>query len=217
MSESTEMYLVTIGQLLEGGFVEPLPLSLLAEELAINSVSANEMVHKMEERGLVNYTPYKGVFLSSEGRKRTNSILRKRRLWKTFLKRCLQQDEDAAEALACRMEHITPDDVADRLGLFLHDEQSCPVDGFAAIKNTEPNIKMLTSLDGLKLGQKGRLLEVRDAGINLIFEAEQLEPGAELEIKAIGSHDTLLLSHNKGTIHMLRKDAQQVFVEVVYA
>ena len=33
MSESTEMYLVTIGHLLESGYEEPLPLSLLAKQL----------------------------------------------------------------------------------------------------------------------------------------------------------------------------------------
>jgi len=217
MSESTEMYLVTIGQLLESGHQEPLPLPLLAEELDINSVSANEMVHKLEERGLVTYTPYKGVFLTSEGRERTRSILRKRRLWKTFLARCLDLSEETAEALACRMEHITPDEVAARLGLFLYEDQLCPIEGTAPTKAKEPSIKLHTSLDGLKLGQKGRLIEIRDAGIHSIFDAEKVQPGAELEVKAIGSHDSLLLSHEQGTIQMLRQDAQQVLVEVLYA
>ncbi|KAA3648443.1 MAG: metal-dependent transcriptional regulator [Chloroflexi bacterium] len=216
MSESTEMYLVTIGQLLESGHQEPLPLSLLAEELSINSVSANEMVHKLEERGLVTYTPYKGVFLSSEGRERTDGILRKRRLWQSFLERCLDLGADDAEALACRMEHITPDNVADRLGLFLYEDQLCPIEDFITAKGSEPLVKLQTSLDGLKLGQRGRLLEIQDAGIDSIFAAEQLAPGAELEVKAIGSNDTILLGHTQGTIHMLRQDAQQVLVEVLY-
>ena len=136
------------------------------------------MVHKLEERGLVNYTPYKGVFLSSDGRKRTSSILRKRRLWKSFFEQCLDMDAHEAEALACRMEHITPDEVADRLGLFLQEEQHCPINGYIQAKDAGPLIKMHTSLGRLKLGQKGRLLEIQDASIESIFEAEQVNPGS---------------------------------------
>ena len=48
------------------------------------------------------------------------------------------------------------------------------------------------------------------------LKPSKLIPVAELEVKTIGSNDTLLLSHSKGTIQMLGEDAQQVMVEVSY-
>jgi len=44
------------------------PLSTLAEALAINAVSANQMIRKLEELELVHYQPYKGLTLTEQGR-----------------------------------------------------------------------------------------------------------------------------------------------------
>ena len=46
MSESEEMYLITIARLIEQGVEAPVPIPLLAGELSIQPVSANQMVHK---------------------------------------------------------------------------------------------------------------------------------------------------------------------------
>jgi predicted membrane GTPase involved in stress response len=58
MSESVEMYLLRIALLQDED--RPVPISALAEELAVSPVSANQMCRKLEERGMVHYEPYKG-------------------------------------------------------------------------------------------------------------------------------------------------------------
>ena len=64
MSESEEMYLISIVRLVEKDIEEPIPIPQLAAELSIQPVSVNQMVHKLAEEGWVNYIPYKGVELS---------------------------------------------------------------------------------------------------------------------------------------------------------
>jgi DtxR family Mn-dependent transcriptional regulator len=78
-SESAEMYLKTIAELSAGDSM--VPVTALAEQLAISTVSASEMVHKLQAQGLVGHTPYKGVRLTPEGTRRANIVLRRHRLW----------------------------------------------------------------------------------------------------------------------------------------
>jgi DtxR family Mn-dependent transcriptional regulator len=105
MSESEEMYLVTLARLNEAEGKDPTPVSRLAEELAVLPVSVNQMIHKLEESGLVKYTQYKGVTLTETGIRQANNILRSRRLWEVFLVERLHYIPDEAESLACRLEH----------------------------------------------------------------------------------------------------------------
>jgi len=85
MSESEEMYLVSIAQLSELNPGNLVPMSKLASQLGIKSVSANEMVRRLEEVGCLIYTPYKGIKLTPQGINRASQVLRKRRLWEVFL------------------------------------------------------------------------------------------------------------------------------------
>jgi Mn-dependent DtxR family transcriptional regulator len=57
MSESEEMYLITIARLVEQGVEDPVAISPLAEALSILPVSANQMVHKLAEEGWLEYLP----------------------------------------------------------------------------------------------------------------------------------------------------------------
>ena len=83
LSESMEMYLVTIARLRVDS--QPVPLSQLAEMLSISPVSVNEMCRKLQDQGFAVYQPYKGVSLTPEGEQRTFYILRRHRLWEVFL------------------------------------------------------------------------------------------------------------------------------------
>jgi DtxR family Mn-dependent transcriptional regulator len=103
----------------EGGWEGPLPLASLAHALSISPVSANQMVWRLAERGLVDYHPYRGVMLTATGGAAARRVLRGRRLWTSFLVEHLGFGEDEADALACDLEHLTPPRVADRLEAFL--------------------------------------------------------------------------------------------------
>ena len=49
-SEAEEMYLITIARAVEDGHPEPVPVSLVARELDVSAVSANQMVRKLAGR-----------------------------------------------------------------------------------------------------------------------------------------------------------------------
>lgn len=122
--ESVEMYLKSIYELAdESGLV---PISALAQRLAISIVSATEMIHRLGKRELVEHTPYKGVALTVEGRLRAVRVIRRHRLWECFLVEHLGLPWERAHDHACQLEHATCNEVAESLAAFLHEPSICP-------------------------------------------------------------------------------------------
>jgi DtxR family Mn-dependent transcriptional regulator len=115
------MYLITVAVAEEDGRPAPWPLAGLAEALGISPISANQMVRRLADRGLVEYHPYRGVSLTPRGRRAARRVLRGRRLWATFLVEHLGFTPGEADALACSLEHVTPPAAADRLARYLGD------------------------------------------------------------------------------------------------
>ena len=115
------MYLITIAMAAEDGHEGPVPVPRLAEALAVSRVSANEMVKKLADRRLVDYVPYQGAELTPAGESIAAAVLRRRRLWATFLADHLGLSPAAADAVACEFEHVTTAQVTDLLAKFLGD------------------------------------------------------------------------------------------------
>lgn len=187
MSESIEMYLIRVAQLRQDG--QPVPLSQLAQELAITSVSANEMCRKLTEKGLVEYEPYKGVTLTPDGDLLARRVLRCRHLWEIFLVEKLGLAPAEADDIACRFEHVTSDDLADRLAAFLAnaapgDQQSTQEDcllttltagqhGLIIDLSADPVIKDFLKQQGIALGETVTVLSVAADG-SLLLEVAGL-------------------------------------------
>lgn len=118
-TESEQMYLVSIARLAEVVDECPIPVAQVAELLGVTSISANQMIHHLEEVGLVTYTPYKGVEFTEKGWQSATNILKNRRLWEVFLVEKLHYDPQEVETMACRLEHSISDETAQRLAEFL--------------------------------------------------------------------------------------------------
>jgi len=91
----------------------------LAGELQTRAASVTDMLKKLKEQKLLNYEPYKGFRLSSEGRKVAVQIVRKHRLWEFFLVEKLNFGWDEVHEIAEELEHISSRKLIDRLDEFL--------------------------------------------------------------------------------------------------
>jgi len=117
LSDSMEMYLVTIARLRRGD--KPVPLSQLAEALNVTPVSVNEMCRKLQDNGLLVYRPYKGALLTESGETWADHTLRHHRLWEVFLVENLHFSKTQADEIACLLEHVNTDELIDRLDAYL--------------------------------------------------------------------------------------------------
>lgn len=213
-SESEEMYLITTAMAVEDGHEGPVPVPYLADELEVSRVSANEMVKKLVARGLVDYTPYKGVSLTGDGERIARTILRRRRLWSVFLSDQLGLTPKAADAVACEFEHITPADVAQRLSEFLGDPRLSP----QGKPIPEPEIRPTATepsqpLRDLRVGQQAEVVRVDGDAAGRSFLAEQgVAPGSHVTLLALAAQGGCLMSTSHGEMHLSADVADTITV-----
>ena len=201
-SESEEMYLITVARATEEGRSGPVPLTVIADSLAVSVASANEMVRKLARRGLITYEPYRGVELTGDGRRTANRVLRIRRLWSTFLAGHLGLSPNAADDQACHLEHVTTPEAADRLAEFLGDPEADPlgrpIPGPAGVSTTVASTVLLSDAAA---GETVEVVSVAAPGRVARFLADQgVAPGALIAVTGVGTSGILIESGGPVTL-----------------
>ncbi|HEX6270289.1 MAG TPA: metal-dependent transcriptional regulator [Anaerolineales bacterium] len=181
LSESTEMYLKAMFEITDR---EAVAIGRLAERLSVSPVSANEMVRRLDEQGLVSHTPYKGVTLTEKGREVAWDVVRRQRLWECFLYDYLKIEWARVYELACSLEHATAPEVTEALSAFLGDPKTCPRGNpIPAADGT------YTPLDGIplsaaRIGTTVRVLAVNATATDVLryLQERGLMPGCEITV-----------------------------------
>src|SRR5690606_20517495 len=87
----------------------------IAERLGIKASSVTVMLKKLAEKGLMKHELYRGVTLSSKGSTVALKLVRKHRLWETFLVERLGFGWDEVHDVAEQMEHVSSDKLTNSL------------------------------------------------------------------------------------------------------
>lgn len=93
---------------------------MIAQGLKISAPSVSEMIAKLAAENLVAYTPYQGMELTDSGRQMAQDLIRKHEIWEYFLAKELNYNQVEVHELAEVLEHATPDDLADRLAVYIN-------------------------------------------------------------------------------------------------
>jgi len=205
------MYVITVARAVEDGIVPPVPVSRIAGTLEVSSVSANQMIKKLAAAGLVSYTPYKGVTLTETGDELANSVLRNRRLWGRFLADHLGLTPAKADEVACEMEHVTPDMVADRLASFLGDPKTGPTGKpIPGVRGSVAEADVpLTTVD---VGTTATVIKVGDGAASFL-RSQGIVEGAEVLVLGTGDDSSVLIEGPVGLIHVSDSVAGEITVD----
>jgi DtxR family Mn-dependent transcriptional regulator len=118
ISLAEENYLKTIFHLSRE--VERVSTNEIAEVLKTSAASVTEMVKRLSLKELVSYEKYYGVALTKTGRASAITIVRKHRLWETFLVEKLGLAWDECHEIAEQLEHIQSPLLVEKLDAFLN-------------------------------------------------------------------------------------------------
>lgn len=91
----------------------------ISEKLKTSAASVTDMLKKLSGKKLIHYEKYYGVSLTEKGKKLAKDLIRKHRLWETFLVEKLQFSWDEVDELAEQLEHINSEILTDRIDAFL--------------------------------------------------------------------------------------------------
>jgi DtxR family Mn-dependent transcriptional regulator len=215
-SEAEEMYLITVAIAIEDGHGACVSMAHIADRLDVSSVSANQMIHKLQGRGFLEYTPYRGVSLTEEGETVASSILRSRRLWGVFLSEQLGLSPARADEVACELEHVTPAEVADLLSGYLGDPSAGPQG--KAIPRGGPTTPSVTAepLSTIAAGKRGSIVSVSlPEQLAKFVRDQELTPGTSIEVLGVGQHGDRLVSLDGMCLHLGTELSDGILVEVV--
>jgi DtxR family transcriptional regulator, Mn-dependent transcriptional regulator len=91
----------------------------LAAEMQTRAASVTDMLKKLKTKKLLQYEKYKGFKLNEAGKKAALDVVRKHRLWEYFLVEHLKFDWDKVHPIAEELEHISSEELVQRLDNFL--------------------------------------------------------------------------------------------------
>ena len=154
-NEGAENYAKAIYHLQARGD-EAVHTSAVADRLGVTSASASAMLKRLADEGLVEYEPYHGARLTSDGERVALETIRHHRLIELFLAEVLDMPWDRVHEEAEVLEHHISEEleelIAAKLGQPAHDPHGDPIpDRDLAISDDES-----VPLTDLEPGERGR-------------------------------------------------------------
>ncbi|MBS4033974.1 MAG: metal-dependent transcriptional regulator [Ignavibacterium sp.] len=211
---SKEDYLSTIYKLRdENGEIKP---NLIAESLDISNAAVTDMLRKLSTDGFVIYKKYKGIKLTAEGENYAKNMVRRHRIWETFLHQVLGMSWDKVHDEAEKLEHSSSDELINRIEEFLNYPQSDP-HGYPIPdrKGRMPSYKSAIAISELDKNNKVEVIRVNDTHKGMLGYISKIgiELGKEIFIKDILEFDgSMLLKINSKEVNISRKIASNIFV-----
>ena len=146
----------------------------MAAYLGVKPATATDMLKKLKEKELVTYKKYGKIMLTETGRKSGISILRKHRLWETFLYEKLDFSWDEVHEVAEQLEHIQSAKLVDKLEEFLEYPEFDPHGDPIPKANGEIPVIAKVLLSELKIGETVKVAAVKDTSTLFLQYLEKL-------------------------------------------
>jgi DtxR family Mn-dependent transcriptional regulator len=186
----------------------------LAEALGVSPGTVTATIKRLADRGLADHKPYRGVELTSPGRRAAVSAIRRHRIVERFLSDMLGYAWNEADRLAGTIEHDLPQEVEDRLFVALHRPATCP-HGFPI---PEPEVGDIPDMPPLYELEPGDVAVVAvpgstDAEVVEFLATLGLRPGVRVEVREKHPFDgPIVLSVDGQDRTVSQRVAQQIYV-----
>lgn len=190
----------------------------LAEYLNLSPASVSSMLRKLKEKKLIAYEKYGKLELTKNGHEIAVQLVRKHRLWETFLCDQLNFSWDEVHEVAHQLEHIQSQKLIFELDKFLgHPKFDPHGDVIPDEKGNFTNRPKLT-LSQLKKGNLCRLVSVKDSSAIFLKYVTQIGLALSSEIEVIELRefdDSILIAFNDKMENISKKFAENIYVEII--
>lgn len=190
----------------------------LAEYLEVKPATVSDMLKKLRTKKLINYQPYKKITLTDDGRRNALRIIRKHRLWESFLSEKLGFNWDEVHEVAEQLEHIRSPKLIERLDAFLgHPEYDPHGDPIPKSDGSMPKRHSMRLGEG-QIGKDYRIVAVKDSSTDFLQYASEL--GIKLNqyvtiLSKIPFDQSLHISLEGKEHHVSGKFASQVIISAL--
>jgi DtxR family transcriptional regulator, Mn-dependent transcriptional regulator len=187
LSFTEENYLKALVQIgFQSSSTQGIGTNELATYLNVKPATVNDMLKKLREKQLVSYEKYGKITLSADGRRAGMMVIRKHRLWETFLVEKLNFSWDEVHEVAEQLEHIQSTKLVESLDALLDHPRFDPHGDAIPDGNGEILIPFRLLLSELPVGTKCKVAGVKDNSAEFLQYVDRLGAGIGAEIQVIG-------------------------------
>lgn len=163
----------------------------IAERLRTKASSVTDMLKRLSEKGLLHHEPYHGARLSMKGHRIALQLVRKHRLWETFLVERLGFGWDEVHEVAEQLEHVTSEKLIDRLDEYLGHPAFDPHGDPIPDKLGRSRGRKTVRLSVCAQGRKVRIAAVSETTDDLLrlLGSKGLRIGVTLSVQAVHAFD----------------------------
>ena len=190
----------------------------IAERLKTTPASVTDMIKKLSQKGLVVYKKYQGVNISPDGKIHALKIIRKHRLWETFLVEKLSFSWDEVHEVAEQLEHIQSTLLVERLDKFLgypeNDPHGEPIPtATGELKNQERVL-----LADMHTGQHGKVTSVVDSETSFLQYLDKIGIAISATIEVVEEiaydQSMLLKIDNQKEVYISQQASKNIYCTV---
>lgn len=181
----------------------------ISDHLRTKASSVTDMLKKLADKGLVKHEPYYGAKLTARGQAIALQLVRRHRLWETFLVERLGFGWDEVHDVAEQMEHVDNDKLTDKLDEYLGRPHFDPHGDPIPDKHGKIRQRKTRRLDTCKPGDSVRIAAVSETtdGLLRLLGAKGLRIGTVLSVQEVHSFDgSMDVKPTSGSAFSLSKD-----------
>ncbi len=214
LSYTEENYLKALLKISMDNEIEEVGTNELATALAIKPATANDMLKKLKEKEMVDYEKYGKIKLTTEGKKKAIDVIRKHRLWETFLYKKLEFNWDEVHEVAEQLEHIQSAKLVDKLDKFLDYPEFDPHGDPIPNKKGELKVQFKKRLSDVAVGNSCKMVAVKDNSTSFLQYVVKAGLGINNEISVVSKqeYDALTVIEANG----IRSSVSQKFTENIF-
>ncbi|WP_106794647.1 metal-dependent transcriptional regulator [Aquimarina sp. Aq78] len=218
LTKSEEDYLKAIFQLLIEDDSVKVGNNQLADYLKVSPASTNNMIKKLKTKGYVVSEKYGKLDLTEEGKSIAVRLIRKHRLWETFLCNYLNFTWDEVHDVAEQLEHIKSRKLIDELDRFMDFPKKDPHGEMIPNANGDYSIIPKIMLSSLSEGDVCQLVAVNDGSVHFLKYVSEIGLALSSEIKILEVREfdkSIRIKFDNIIETVTRKFADNVFVKKV--
>ena len=214
LSFTEENYLKALLKISFDSGVEEVGTNELATALAVKPATANDMLKKLKEKELVDYEKYGKITLTTTGRKNAIDVIRKHRLWETFLYEKLEFSWDEVHEVAEQLEHIQSEKLVDKLDKSLDFPEFDPHGDPIPNKKGELKVQFKKTLSDVAVGNRCRMVAVKDNSSSFLQYVVKVGLGINNKIVVVSKqeYDAITVIEVNG----IKSSVSQKFAENIF-
>jgi len=187
----------------------------LATQLNVRPATVNNMLKRLKDKELVDYEKYGKISLTSKGEEFAIQVIRKHRLWETFLFTKLDFTWDEVHEVAEQLEHVKSEKLIEKLDKFLDYPRFDPHGDVIPSKNGTFKVEVRKTLADCLPGDMCEVVSVKDNNTDFLQYVGSLGIRINRKVEVINklSFDgTLSLQIENKTVSVSQKIAENIYI-----